>query len=87
MAPFWSAEPAPCSEVARGISLLAQATQTNRLTPHPGPLPFEGRGSATNDPWVSNLVSRVRGIRLGAVSKGGVVSSTNKRVGRHAFSP
>ena len=49
---------------------LAQVNPTNRLTPHPGPLPFEGRGSATSEPELSNVNSRVRGVH-GKSVKGG----------------
>src|SRR5881409_224745 len=57
------------------------------LTPHPGPLPFEGRGSATSDPGVSNIVSRVRGIRVRALSKRGAGTRITQRVRRDSLSP
>ena len=58
------------------------SSQTNRLTPHPGPLPFKGRGCTTSDPGVSNLVPCVRAICGRAVFKGSASSPSTKRVRR-----
>jgi len=52
------------------LTFWRSKSQTNRLTPHPGPLPFEGRGGAADAPRVSGLVSRVGGIGVRTVSEG-----------------
>src|SRR6058998_280512 len=51
---------------------LCRSGQANRLTPHPRPLPFEGRGSATSDSVRSNVVFRVLSVGILAVLKRGL---------------
>src|SRR5437867_5757182 len=69
-----------CGDWIRGVHFLTQVRPNDPPHPHPGPLPFEGRGSATSDPEVSTLVSRVRGIRVSAVSKSGAATRSTKGV-------
>ena len=42
------------------MPLYCRARPGHGLTPHPGPLPFEGRGGATDAPVGWKVASRVR---------------------------
>src|SRR5438093_10416130 len=51
---------APAAVVRAHIVSWRRSSQTNRLTPHPGPLPLEGRGGAIGDPDESHVAFRER---------------------------
>ena len=65
-------------EATRAARFVARES-SRLLTPHPGPLPVEGRGCATNDPAESSANHRARCLQGGAVRKRGADGRRTER--------